>query len=51
LSLARSGWDIHPVGAVIRVFANDRQLGPDHVIRSSGVDGLYPDDVYAITLD
>jgi hypothetical protein len=51
LSLARSEWDTYPVGAVIRVFANARQLGPDHVIRKSGVTGLYPDDVYSITLE
>ena len=51
LRIDRSGWDVYPVPAVIRVLANGKQIGPDHSITASGVDGLYPDDVYTITLD
>ncbi len=50
LKLDRAPWDLYPVAAVLRVFALDRQLGPDHVLASRGVEGLYPDDVYTITL-
>ena len=51
LSLAGAPWDLYPTAAMIRVLAGERQLGPDHVIRSSGVEGLYPDDVYFLTVD
>lgn len=51
LRLDGAGWDVYPVPARIRVLANGHQIGPDHVIDSEGVDGLYPDDVYAITLE
>lgn len=50
LRLDRAPWDLYPAGAILRVMANGRQIGPDHVIAARGVDGLYPDDVYAITL-
>ncbi|HZI94164.1 MAG TPA: hypothetical protein VFE84_07955, partial [Patescibacteria group bacterium] len=46
-----SGWDVYPAAAILRVYANGHQLGADHVIQSAGVDGLYPDDVYAITVN
>src|SRR4029450_1236573 len=42
LKLNQAPWDDYPAAAIIRVFANDRQLGPDHVIEAHGVDGLYP---------
>ncbi len=50
LKLERAPWELYPAAAVIRVFAGDRQIGPDHVIESRGVEGLYPDDVYTIVL-
>jgi hypothetical protein len=49
--LDEAPWELFPVSAMIRVFANGRQIGPDHVIESQGVDGMYPDDVYSITLE
>ena len=51
LRLNNSPWDTYPVPAMIRVFLKDMQVGPDHVIESSGVEGLYPDDVYTISLN
>jgi len=51
LKLKEGPWDIYPVGAVIRVFFKDQQIGPDHIIHSETVDGLYPDDVYTIILE
>lgn len=50
LKLDRAPWDLYPAGAVVRVLANGRQIGPDHTIAARGVEGLYPDDVYSITL-
>jgi hypothetical protein len=50
LRLDRAPWDLYPVAAILRVLANGRQIGPDHVIATRGVEGLYPDDVYAITV-
>ncbi len=50
LRLDRAPWDLYPAGAILRVLANGNQLGDDHVIAARGVEGLYPDDVYAITL-
>ncbi len=51
LKLKKAPWDIYPVGAVIRIFFKDQQIGPDHIIHSEAVDGLYPDDVYTIILE
>jgi hypothetical protein len=50
LKLVKAPWDLYPAPALIRVFFKDEQIGPDHLIKSGGVDGLYPDDVYTITL-
>lgn len=51
LNLRSAPWDPYPASAIIRIESGGRQIGPDHVIRSDGVDGLYPDDVYAVTLE
>ena len=51
LKLDASPWDVYPAAAIIRVFIGGSQLGPDHVIESAGVEGLYPDDVYLIEID
>ena len=51
LPLSHAPWDTYPVAAVLRVFWKDVQLGPDHVIESRGVEGLYPDDVYTLALE
>jgi hypothetical protein len=51
LSLEKAPWDVYPASAVLRVFAGEAQVGPDHVIESRGLLGLYPDDVYALTLE
>jgi hypothetical protein len=51
LRLARAPWDLYPVAARIRVLAGERPLEPDQLIQSSGVEGLYPDDVYVVTID
>ena len=51
LRLNAPAWDVFPVAAVVRVHANGRQLGPDHIIEMKGVDGLYPDDIYTLTLE
>ena len=50
LKLEHAPWELYPAAAVIRVFVGDQQIGPDHVIESQGVEGLYPDDVYTIPL-
>jgi hypothetical protein len=49
--LTDAPWDVYPAPAILRVFMNGVQIGPDHEIASEGVEGLYPDDVYALTLD
>ena len=51
LRLARAPWSLYPVAARIRVLAGERPLGPDQIIESAGVEGLYPDDVYVLTID
>ena len=51
LRLDASPWDVYPVGAVVRVYIRGAQAGPDHVIESAGVEGLYPDDVYEVGID
>ncbi|MBI3449152.1 MAG: hypothetical protein HY049_09580 [Acidobacteria bacterium] len=51
LRLDASPWDVYPVAAILRVFIQGAQVGPDHVIESAGVEGLYPDDVYEIGID
>jgi hypothetical protein len=51
IRLDATPWDVYPVPAVIRVFTGEKQIGPDHVIESAGVDGLYPDDVYTLEID
>jgi hypothetical protein len=50
-SLEGAPWDTYPVAARIRIFLGDRQLGEDLVIERSGVEGLYPDDIYLVTLE
>ncbi len=42
---------VYPVAAKIRVVAGSRPIGPDHIIESVGVEGLYPDDVYVLTIE
>ncbi len=51
LKLREAPWDAYPVEAILQIFVKGTQLGPDHVIRGEGVDGLYPDDVYSLTLE
>ena len=50
LGLRAAPWDTYPAAALIRVFANGQQVGPDHPIEMKGVEGLYPDDVYRLVL-
>ncbi len=50
LSLDNKGWDVFPVGAVIRVSCDGKSLG-EAAISLNGLDGLYPDDVYDVFLE
>ena len=51
LSLEKAPWDLYPQEAIIRVSANGRPIGPDHLIARDGVEGLYPDDTFVVTLE
>lgn len=51
LRLTGAPWSLYPVAARIRVLAGERALSPDQIIESAGVEGLYPDDVYVLTID
>ncbi len=51
LRLTKAPWDTYPVPAVIRVLVKGEPIGPDHLIESRGVEGLYPDDVYTLILE
>lgn len=50
-TLEDAPWETFPVDAVIRMVIGGRQVGGDLVIASEGVEGLYPDDVYQVTLE
>lgn len=51
LPLSAAEWQSYPVPAILRVFLRGEQIGQDHVIDVSGLDGLYPDDVYVLHLE
>ena len=50
LSLDHDGWDVFPVGAVVRVSCDGKSLG-EAEIPLNGLDGLYPDDVYDVLME
>ena len=51
LSLAKTPWDVYPVGARVRIKLDGEQLGEDAIIPLNGLDGLYPDAVWDIVLE
>jgi len=51
LRLPADGETVYPIAARVRVLAGEIPLGPDQVIESHGVEGLYPDDVYVLTIE
>ena len=50
LRLDHEGWDVFPVGAVVRVSCDGKSLGEAEV-PLNGLDGLYPDDVYDVFME
>ncbi|MCH9653422.1 MAG: hypothetical protein K0U86_04995 [Planctomycetes bacterium] len=50
LPLNNADWDVYPVAALVRVSCNGKSLG-EAKIALSGLDGLYPDDVYDLFLE
>lgn len=50
LPLDHPNWGVFPVEAVIRVSCNGKSLG-EAKITLSGLEGLYPDDVYDVFVD
>jgi hypothetical protein len=51
LPLKDAPWDTYPVAARLRVTLDGKPLGKDIEIAQSGIDGLYPDDVWQLTLE
>ena len=50
LPLGHEGWDVFPVGALVRVSCDRKSLGEPE-IPLNGLDGLYPDDVYDVFME
>jgi hypothetical protein len=50
LPLRHAPWDVYPVAAEIIVTLAGKPLGPPLAIYSGGVNGLYPDDVYEVSM-
>lgn len=51
LPLRDAPWNLYPVNAEIRILLDGKIVGSSVKIESSGVDGLYPDDVYEIIMN
>lgn len=51
LPLRDAPWDVYPVAAEVRVMLDGKVLGKPLQIECSGMNGLYPDDVYDVTLE
>jgi len=47
LPLADAPWDVYPVSALIRLSIDDKTLG-EVPIECTGLEGMYPDDVYDV---
>ncbi|WP_339735626.1 hypothetical protein [uncultured Gimesia sp.] len=50
LPLNHADWDAFPVDALVRVSSNGTSLGEAKIFLS-GLNGLYPDDVYDIFVE
>ena len=50
LPLDDAPWDVYPVAAKVRLRLGDLPLG-EVTIPREGLEGLYPDDVYDLTLE
>ena len=50
LPLHHEGWDVFPVGAVVRVSCDGESLG-EAEIQLNGLEGLFPDDVYDVFME
>ncbi len=51
LPVKTDAWDVFPVAARIRLLLGGTPLGEDVAIPCSGLDGLYPDDVWDLVVD
>lgn len=51
LPLRDAPWDVYPVAAEVRVMLDGKVLGKPLQIECSGMNGLYPDDVYDVMLE
>ena len=51
LLLRDAPWDVYPVAAEVRVLLDGKVLGKPLQIECSGLNGLYPDDVYNMMLE